>query len=135
MIGLDTNVLVRYLLQDDPLQSKKVNHAIEKWLKEGETLWICQITLCEIFWVLERCYKLSKEELITILSKLLKTRQIRVEHQDIAWQALHDYEKNSRVGYSDCLIGRQNVHHECTSTFTLDKVAAKQLASTFNLLN
>lgn len=135
MIGLDTNVVVRYLVQDDPVQSKKANQFIEKSMKTGEALWICQITLCEIFWVLERCYDLNKDELVSTLSALLQTRQIRIEQEDIAWAALRDYERSSKVGFSDCLIGRQNAHHECIHTYTFDKDAAKLLPSTFKLLS
>lgn len=135
MIGLDTNIVIRYLIQDDPEQSRKVNQCIEKWIKNKQVLWICQITLCEIFWVLEKCYKLGKEELVSILYSLLKTRQIRVEKDDIAWQALYDYEKSARINFPDCLIGRQNMHLECIHTYTFDKVAAKELPKSFLLLS
>ena len=137
MIGLDTNVVIRYLVQDDPEQSKKANQFIEKSMKTGEEkiLWICQLTLCEIFWVLERCYDLNKEELISTLSALLQTRQIRIEQEDIAWAALRDFERSSKVGFSDCFIGRQNALHECIHTYTFDKDAAKHLPSTFKLMS
>jgi len=131
MIGLDTNVVIRYLVQDDPSQTKRANQLIENLTHAGETLWICQITLCEIFWVLERCYKLNKQELVNVLTSLLQTRQFHVEGDDVAWQALKDYERNSSVDFSDCLIGRQNAHCECVHTYTFDKNAAKQLSATF----
>ena len=131
MIGLDTNVVIRYLVQDDPNQSKRANQAIEKWKEAGETLWICQITLCEICWVLERCYQLSREELVSVLTNLLQTRHLQIERDDLVWQALRDFEKNTKVGFPDCLIGRQNAYHECIHTFTFDKDAVKQLPSTF----
>lgn len=133
MIGLDTNVVIRYLVQDDPAQAKQATACIEAWIAQKMTLRICQITLIEIYWVLERCYKLKKPELIAILSMLLQTRQIQVEHDDIAWQALRDYE-HSKAGFSDCLIGRQNAHYECSFTYTFDKETAKQLA-TFKLIS
>jgi len=134
MIGLDTNVVIRYLVQDDPAQSKKASYFIEKSIKAGETLWICQLTLCEIFWVLERCYNLNKEELISTLTALLQTRQIKIEQEDIAWAALRDYEKSSHVGFPDCIIGRQNAYHECIHTYTFDKDAAKHLTTLFKLI-
>ena len=68
MIGLDTNVVVRYLVQDDPEQSRRTNQCIEKWTKSGNKLWICLITLCEVFWVLESCYDLDKEALINVIT-------------------------------------------------------------------
>lgn len=134
MIGLDTNILIRYLVQDDPVQSKKVNQAIEGWRKEGKILWINQLTICEIFWVLERCYKLSREDLATTLASLLETKQIQMEDEEIVWQALEDFKKNSKIGFSDCLIGRRNMHYDCVCTYTFDKDAAKNLNKTFKIL-
>lgn len=131
MIGLDTNVLVRYLVQDDLEQSERANQLIEKHISEGETISINQITLCEIFWVLEKCYKLKKDELISILKSLLQTRQIKIEGEHAAWQALQDYEKKTKVGFPDCLIGRQNIHLGCRHTFTFDNDAIKQLPDLF----
>lgn len=134
MIGLDTNVLIRFLVQDDQRQSKKANQCIEKWIKTGELLWICQIVLCEIIWVLEKCYQLSREELISILSVLLRTKQIRIERSEVVEQALHDFTNNFKIGFSDCLIGRQNAYHECSYTYTFDKNAAKKLPEIFKLI-
>jgi predicted nucleic-acid-binding protein len=133
MIGLDTNIVVRYIVQDDPVQSGRATRAIEAWVGEGKTLWICQITLCEVFWVLERCYKLPRSELIAVLSALLSTKQILVEHDAVAWQALADYEKSS-VGFADCLIGRQNIAKGCSSTYSFDTGAIKNLRSTFSAM-
>jgi predicted nucleic-acid-binding protein len=133
MIALDTNVMIRYLTQDDPAQAKKANHLIKKAIDDGETLWICQITLCEVVWVLERAYDLSKSALIDVLQSLLQTRQIHVEGDDVAWQSLRDYERCSSAGFVDCLIGRQNARQECPFTYTFDAKAAKQL-ETFKLL-
>lgn len=127
MIGLDTNVLIRYLTQDDPSQSKKANDRVDGWLAAGEILWICHVTLIEMYWVLQRCYKLSKSELIRVITQLLQTKQIEVEGEEVAWQALRDYEKSLSVGFPDCLIGRQNAYCNCGTTYTFDKDAAKQL--------
>ncbi len=134
MIGLDTNVIIRYLVQDHPGQAQKASRFIEKSIAAGETLWICQITLCEIFWVLERSYELSREELVSTLKMLLRTRQIRIERDDIVKLALQDYERNPKVDFPDCMIGRQNASFECVSTCTFDKNAAKQLPDRFSLL-
>lgn len=131
MIGLDTNVIVRYLVQDEPEQSGKANHLIEKAVANNEIFWISQITLCEIIWVLERCYGSSKIELIHVIKQLLQTQQIRVEHDGVARQALRDFEHNDGVDFSDCLIGRQNSSNNCSFTYTFDKKAAKKLHATF----
>lgn len=131
MIGLDTNLIVRYLTQDDADQSKKANDIIEKAAESGLQLWICQITLCETVWVLERGYKLPKQEILHILHELLQIPEIKIEHDNVTWLALHDYETSKSVGFVDCLIGRQNAYNGCTTTYTLDKQAAKHLHKTF----
>lgn len=134
MIGLDTNIVIRYLVQDDPKQSKLANEFIEDSQKSKEGFWISQITLCEIFWVLEKRYKISKTNMILILTNLLETAQIQIENEVIAWEALNDYEKSSKVSFADCMIGRQNAFNDCAITYTLDKYAAKRLPKIYKLL-
>jgi predicted nucleic-acid-binding protein len=133
MIGLDTNVIVRYLTQDDPRQGELANKMISKSSSQGELLWISQITLCETIWVLERSYKISKEEVINILNILLQTQELVFENHDIVWQALQDFQTCQTVGFVDCLIGRQNISNGCTFAYTFDKDAVKELI-TFHLL-
>lgn len=125
MIGLDTNVVIRYLVQDDPIQAKQASRIIEELVAKGEILRISQVTLCEIVWVLERCYHLDKKELIEVIKQLLQTQQICIEHSDVARQALKDYECYSKVDFSECLIGCQNIFNDCVFTYTFDKNAAK----------
>lgn len=133
MIGLDTNVLVRYLTQDDPSQSAVASKMITNFVGMGEVLWVSQIILCETVWVLERAYKTNKKTIAEILHLLLQTQELVFEHHDIVWQALQDYKSSHSVGFADCLIGRQNIANKCTFTNTFDKEAAKEL-STFHLL-
>lgn len=127
MIGLDTNVLVRYLVQDDPKQSALASRIIERTVTGGEFLWICQVTLCEVVWVLERCYSVSKSELIKVIEQLLQTQQMKIENDDIVWHALRDFEHHKNIDFSDCLIGRQNAFNKCVFTYTFDKNAANKL--------
>lgn len=135
MIGLDTNVVIRYLVQDEPIQSNKANHIIEKVVADGEILFISQITLCEIVWVLERCYSISKKERIDVINQLLQTPNIRIESDAVARQALQDFEYCDGVDFSDCIIGRQNSSNNCTFTYTFDKKAAKKLNASFKLVS
>jgi len=134
MIGLDTNILVRYLAQDDPHQSKLANQLIEHAVETGTLLWICQITLCETVWVLKKCYKMSKQEIIYILQELLQIPQIKVEHDDATWIALKEFETNKEVGFADCLIGRQNIQSGCVITYTFDKAAASACPTIYEAL-
>ena len=125
MIGLDTNVLVRFLTQDDPIQAQKVNRLFEEAETTGRNLWISLITLCELAWVLESCYDISKNELTEILTKLFRIKQIRIENTIAAEAALTAYKATSRVDFSDCLIGFHNASHHCIHTVTFDKQALR----------
>lgn len=135
MIGLDTNIVIRYLVQDEPKQSAQANHIIEKAISNKEMLRISQVTLCEIVWVLERCYHITKNELIDVLKQLIKTEQIQIENDNIVRQALQDFEHHSTVDFSDCLIGRQNLANDCSFTYTFDKNAAKKLHHIFKYIS
>lgn len=133
MIGLDTNVIVRYLTQDDPAQSQIANTVINKAIDQGELLWISLLTLAETTWVLERAYKIPKNKMVEVLHTLLQIQELMIEKHDIVWHALHDYKKCKEAGFVDCLIGRQNISNDCLFTYTFDKDAAKEI-KTFQLL-
>lgn len=135
MIGLDTNVIIRYLTQDDPKQAKLANEAIETAIAKGEFLRISQVTLCETVWVLERCYNSSKKEIINVVKQLLQTQQIRIEHDSITWQALRDFERHDGIDFTDCLIGRQNAANDCSFIYTFDRNVAKKLSDIFKLIS
>jgi predicted nucleic acid-binding protein len=71
--GLDTNILVRYLTQDDPDQSGKVTRAMEEATRSGEPLFVNHIVLCELVWVLEAVYRLPKPKILSALEHILRT--------------------------------------------------------------
>lgn len=134
MIGLDTNVVVRYLIQDDPRQSKQATQMIEKTVANGQTFWISLISLCEVIWVLERCYDINKVDLIRFIKQLLITNGLKIENETVVRQAVHDFEKLPAVDFSDCLIGKQNRVNDCIFTYTFDRNAAKKMGSLFKLV-
>ena len=131
MIGLDTNILVRYLAQDDPDQSKQATRYIEKHCTDETPCLINAIVLCELAWVLEQSYKLSREQIAGAIEHLLQIGQLEVSEPAIVWRALQDY-RSSNVDFPDHLIGRVNQDMECDYTITFDKKAAKQ--PTFKLI-
>lgn len=133
MIGLDTNVIIRFLTQDEPKQAEIINKLIDKAINNNEVFWISQLTLCETVWVLERAYKISKKELVNILGKILKTNELKLERSEVIHKALDDYIKSKNVRFVDCLIGQSNQNFDCIFTYTFDKDTAKDLAS-FRLL-
>jgi predicted nucleic-acid-binding protein len=118
--GLDTNILVRYIVQDDPPQGEQVTQFIEKTVADGETCFINNIVLCELVWVLESVYRYSKEEIADVLEKLLRTSMFHFESKDAAWWSLREYKK-SKADFSDCFISRQNKTYGCVETVSFDK--------------
>jgi predicted nucleic-acid-binding protein len=120
MIGLDTNVLVRYLVMDDPSQGKKASSLIQESAKRNEELFVNNVVLCELVWVLEAAYNFSKSEIADVLEKILMTELIIVQNQDEAWLALNDY-RNGTADNSDYFIGRINKSFKCDQTATFDQ--------------
>ena len=122
MIGLDSNVLVRYLTQDDPAQSKKANQLVEEALRSGEALYLNHVVICEMNWVLARAYDYDRAELADAIEKMLSAAQFEFEDKNSLWQALAGF-RQSGADFADCLIGVKNTGAGCTSTLTFDKRA------------
>jgi predicted nucleic-acid-binding protein len=129
--GLDTNVLVRYLVQDEPEQAAKAARFIETSCTEEQPCYIGQIVLCELAWVLESNYQQSRAEIAAIVEKFLQVGQLEVANPGVVWRALDDYRK-SNVDFPDHLLARFNELAGCDSTVTFDKKASRQTA--FELL-
>jgi predicted nucleic-acid-binding protein len=123
MIGLDTNILVRYIMQDDVAQANKATSLIESF-KKGRLGYFTNITLVEVIWVLESCYELKKQDIVRVIEGLLKAREIKKENSELLWRALKLF-KELNVDYSDCLISVISSSDGCTETFTFDKKASK----------
>ena len=120
MTGLDTNIIIRYLTQDDPAQSRKVNALMSRTEADNKSLFINSTVLCEVFWVLESVYDLNKTELLQTFEQLLTTGAFVFDDSQSLWAALTDY-KSSKADISDCIIGRINKDRDCTSTLTFDR--------------
>lgn len=122
MIGLDTYVVIRYLVQDDRKESVIATQIIEKSLTSEEPGYINQITLCEIAWVLQRSYGITKPQLLTIIEGLITTKQFLVENVEAAWKALRAFNDNN-ADFCDALIAQVNIYSGCVHTVTFDKKA------------
>ena len=125
MIGLDTNVLVRYLVQDDPAQSKLATKFIEKNCTDSEPGFIGHIVLCELSWVLESNYQQSRDQIANVIEQILQVSQLAIPNTELIWRALSDY-RDSNADFSDYLLSRTNQATGCEYTLTFDKKAAKQ---------
>ena len=124
MRGLDTNVLVRYLTQDDPAQSRKANTVIAEAVDRGEQCSISAIVLCELVWVLREAYHLDKPTVAATLERVLDTAQLVVEQADLARRALDDY-RHGRGDFADYLIGWRNRQAGCSDTVTFDRALGR----------
>jgi predicted nucleic-acid-binding protein len=119
MIGLDTNILVRYLTQDDPDQSKKAADEVEKGLAAGHLFFVADIVLCELVWVLEAAYGYDRREIVPVLESILRTKQFQFENKDLLWKSLADY-RTKKGDFADHLIGQAGHKAGCRETLTFD---------------
>ena len=120
MKGLDTNILVRYLTEDDPRQAAVAVKEIEGAGRKGEKLVVQPLVLCELAWVLECAYGVGKKELLDVFERILRTAQFEIPGKDIVWRALSDY-RVGRGDFSDHLLGRLNEDEGASITMTFDR--------------
>ncbi len=123
MIGLDTNVLVRYIMQDDTKQSPKASKLIES-LDGDNPGYITLMSVIELYWVLTSCYELSGEQVTQALEAILRTKQLLVERADQVLRALQVFAQG-KADFADCLIERSASAAGCTQTMTFDVGASK----------
>lgn len=123
MIGLDTNVLVRYFAQDDRAQAALANRTFAHLSKDAPAF-ISLIVLCELVWVLEDVYAMKKRQLVDILRTLLESDELIFESKPLAWQAFRRFSEAAH-DFSDALIGEIGRDAGCMHTLTFDKAAAK----------
>ena len=120
MRGLDTNILVRFLVRDDMKQAEAASAYIRKVIADGGVCFINLIVFCELVWVLESAYGYAKPQIAGVLERMLATRQFDIETKDIVRQAVHDY-ASGRGDIADYLIGRTNHSQGCDQTATFDR--------------
>lgn len=128
MIGLDTNVLVRYIMQDDPKQSPKATALIES-LDADAPGFVTLVSIVELYWVLTSCYELTNEQVKQALEALLRTKQILVDRADQVLRALRVF-GDGKADFADCLIERTAAAAGCSQTMTFDVGAVKHAGMT-----
>lgn len=124
MIGLDTNVLIRYLAQDDPIQSPIATELIERRLSEEEPGFVCVVVIAEIVWVLERAYRLPSQEIAAAVEALLQTNVLIVENEQEVFAAMVAL-KEGRDSFADALIGALGTTAGCSRTVSFDQRAQR----------
>lgn len=123
MIGLDTNVLVRYIVQDDTDQAAHAGDLIEQRCTVTSPGWISSIVIRGLVWVFEGAYDYSRDVIASVLRQILVTAELSVDSPQLCWIALRAYE-HSGADFADYLIGAGNREAGCETTFTFDKRAA-----------
>jgi len=124
MRGIDTNVLVRYLVQDDPEQAMKATRFITGECSSNDPALINRIVLCELVWVLETAYGYPRERVALALEKILRTTQFAIEDHNEAWSSFREYEDGA--DFADALIAAVNCRLGCERTVTLDRKASRR---------
>lgn len=123
MTGLDTNVLVRYIMQDDAAQSALATRLVES-LSAGSPGFVSLVSVVELSWVLSSAYALDRAQIVEVFEGLLRTKEIVVERAETIWRALRVFQ-SSRADFADCLIERLASAAGCERTMTFDRAAAK----------
>jgi predicted nucleic-acid-binding protein len=126
VIGLDTNVLVRYVMQDDPRQSPRATRLIESLTAEAPGF-VPLVALVEMVWVLSASYGLSRTQVVTVLEAIVRSKELVIDRADLVTQALNRYGAGG-ADFADALIERIAAAAGCTATLTFDAAAVKSAA-------
>lgn len=124
MIGLDTNVLVRYLTQDDPAQAALATRIIEQELSDATPGFVGLVVLVETVWVLQRLYRASVEEILEVVADLMGSRSIVVESRDVVARALAIVDQ-SDCSLPDAIVAVSALNAGCTEIVSFDRGAVR----------
>jgi predicted nucleic-acid-binding protein len=124
VIGLDTNILVRYITQDEPRQAAMANRLIEGALSAESPGFVSTVVLVELAWVLESGYGCGRDQVASVFERLLRARPLIVESAEIVAHAVRSYAVGG-ADFADCLIERVGRGAGCDHTLTFDRIAAR----------
>ena len=119
MIGLDTNILVRYLTQDDATRSAKVAEIFERRLTQKNPGFVSVVVVVETVWVLDRAYGQTAQEIASVLERLLQVEVLVIENEQQVFTSMVAL-KQGRASFADALIAELGARAGCTRTLTLD---------------
>jgi predicted nucleic-acid-binding protein len=124
MIGIDTNVLLRLIVADDPRQASLASKFIRSRCTSEDPGFVSNIVLAELTWTLARAYSCSRVQIAGAIEQILETMQLQVESSADVAAALQDY-RTGQSDFADCLIGHVHRTAQCSHTVTFDRKAAK----------
>lgn len=120
MIGVDTNVLLRSLVQDDPAQGRHVASLAERIDRAEDHFFVDDVVLCETVWTLRTGYRLSRERIAEVLEELLETALFVFEDRNLLREAVRAY-RTGPADFADYVIGLRNARAGCDHTVTFDR--------------
>lgn len=123
MIGLDTNVLVRYIVRDDEADARAATRLIEGECSADDPGLVGIVVLCEIAWVLDRGYGYGRSQVADVIRGILSAQELDVENRDLAWMALRQFEAQ-KADFADYVIALVARHGGASTTMTFDRRAA-----------
>lgn len=124
MIGLDTDILVRYLTQDDPVQSRKATEVIERRLAEERPGFVSIVAMVETVWVLDRAYGFGAHEIAAAVERMLQADVLVVENEQEVFTAMTAL-KDGQGSFADAVIAALGARAGCSRTLTFDHKAAR----------
>ena len=124
MIGIDTNLLLRLIVGDEPKQAVMAREFLRGRCSADEPGYVCHIVLVELVWTLARAYGYPREGIAAAIEQILETAQLDVESPGEVAAAVQDYRRGA-ADFADCLLVRVNAATGCTHTVTFDRKAAK----------
>jgi predicted nucleic-acid-binding protein len=124
MIGLDTNVLIRLLVADDPIQAEEAKRFVDTHCSPQAPAFINCVVLAEVVWVLDTAYGYSRQDIANVVEALIAGSDRLVEHSEAVRAALRDY-RSSRITFADAMIGHIDRAYRCKATATFDRKAAR----------
>jgi len=124
MIGIDTNILLRLVVADDPKQAVAARDFIFENCNSDEPGYVSHIVLVELAWTLARAYGFRRSRIADAMEQILETTQLDVDSSSDVSAAVKDYRAGS-ADFADCLIARTNISSGCEHTITFDRKAAR----------
>jgi predicted nucleic-acid-binding protein len=124
VIGIDTNIILRLIVADEPRQALAARNFILEHCSADDPGYVSHIVLVELAWTLARVYGFTRDHIADAIDQILETVQLDVEASNDVAAAAKDYRKGP-VGFADCLLARSNLTAECSHTVTFDRKAAR----------
>jgi predicted nucleic-acid-binding protein len=124
MIGLDTNVLARLFIEDDPVQARSARSFVAERCSKMDPAFVDRVALCELVWVLMYSHGYGRADVAGIIRRLLDSEEIMLEDADAVAEAVGIFSSRG-VDFADALIGAVNAARGCKATATFDRKAAK----------